>query len=185
MSSHRRHHDRHFTRAAIAGLAAHLLFELAAGVGMPLASLVGPVPAASAWAIALPTTARAARTTTARADTFFAVLNGFGLAAVIAHMASWPHRRTAAGLPWLLDCEGLGPRLMRYYNPILYTSATMAGLAILTENRKAPRVATLIPLSLIPAIGYAQQAEFRRLKRHAATAPRRWNRRLQDPPAGD
>jgi hypothetical protein len=42
-----------------------------------------------------------------------AVVNGLSLAAAVGHLAGWPRRRTRLGLPWLTDCEGLGPGLMR------------------------------------------------------------------------
>jgi hypothetical protein len=42
---------RPLTRLTAAATAAHVFFELFAGVGMPLASLLGPAPAAAAlWA---------------------------------------------------------------------------------------------------------------------------------------
>src|SRR5829696_574185 len=108
------------TRLGLAGLAAHVFFELAAGVGMPFASIAGPVPAAGMWTVGTGGLWRAAKTRPASADPVFAAVNGLGLAAIVAHMAGWPRRRTRLGLPWLQDCEGLGPELMRFYNPILY-----------------------------------------------------------------
>jgi hypothetical protein len=48
----RRWPRRPLTRLSSAALAGHVAFELAAGVGMPFASLVGPVPAAAGWTAA-------------------------------------------------------------------------------------------------------------------------------------
>jgi hypothetical protein len=59
------------------------------------------------------------------------------LAAVVGHLSAWPRRRTRFGLPWLKDCEGLGPELMPLYNPILYASGAAALGALLVENRTA------------------------------------------------
>jgi peptidoglycan/LPS O-acetylase OafA/YrhL len=108
----------------------------------------------------------------------FVLVNGFGLAAVTAHLAGWPTRRTRIGLPWLRDCEGLGPELMRYYNPVLYLSAAACATALVRENRTAPRRLALVPLALVPLLAFAQHAEHGRLRRLAARSPAWWNRRL-------
>lgn len=97
---------------------------------------------------------------------------------MIAHLTSWPRRRTRLGLPWLTDCEGLGPRLMPYYNPILYVSGTAAVAALLLENHSAPRRLPLLTTALVPLLVAAQRAEHRRLKAIAAARPGWWNRRL-------
>ncbi|WP_146046208.1 hypothetical protein [Streptomyces cahuitamycinicus] len=169
---------RPLTRVTAAATATHAFFELAAGVGMPLASLLGPFTAASAWAVGTATAWRAGGTWPSRDDPAFAVLNGVSLAAVIAHLTGWPRRRTRLGLPWLTDCEGLGPRLMPYYNPILYVSGTAAVAALLLENESAPRRLPLLAPALVPLLVAAQRAEHRRLKAIAAARPGWWNRRL-------
>jgi hypothetical protein len=168
---------RTWTRLASAALAGHVYFELAAGVGMPGASVLGPVPAAALWAGATGGVQRAA----ARpgTDLGLAVVNGTGLAAVVAHLAGWPHRWTRAGLPWLVDCEGLGPALMRWYNPIVLAGGVTSLLALVTDNRAAPRWAGLLPLAAVPALVRLQHAEHRRLKAVARTSPGWWNRRLR------
>jgi hypothetical protein len=68
---------------------------------------------------------------------------------VVAHLTGWPRKRTRTGLPWLQDCEGLGPELMPFYNPILYFSGTAALAALLLENRSAPRHLPLVTLPLV------------------------------------
>ncbi|RLP95908.1 hypothetical protein EAD98_11975 [Micromonospora sp. CV4] len=170
---------RPLTRIATAGLAAHVFFELGAGVGMPVASLVGPAPAAGLWALGTGTLWRAAGTRPASSDATFAVANGIGLAAVIAHLRGWPRRRTGLGLPWLRECEGLGPELMRYYNPILYVSGAAALGALLRENRSAPRYLPLLALGLVPLLIVTQHAEHWRLRDIARRRPGWWNRRLR------
>src|ERR1700712_2378734 len=117
---------RPVTRLAMAGVAAHLFFERAAGVGMPFASFIGPVPAAGLWAGYTGAVWRAAATRAASADRGFTVINAVHLAAVIGHFLGWPRDRTRFGLPWLADCEGLGPGLMPFYNPILRLSGVAA-----------------------------------------------------------
>jgi hypothetical protein len=168
---------RPWTRLAGAALAGHVFFELAAGVGMPFASVLGPAPAAATWATGTAWVQRAAGSTSR--DTALAVVNGAGLAAVVAHLAGWPRRRTRLGLPWLTDCEGLGPGLMRWYNPIVYAGGVAALIALLTENRSAPRWAGLLPLGLVPVLIRVQHAEHERLRRLAVRRPGWWNRRLQ------
>lgn len=169
---------RPLTRVTAAATAGHAFFELAAGVGMPLASLLGPFTAATAWAVGTATAWRAGGTRPSQDDPAFAVLNSVSLAAVIAHLTGWPCRRTRLGLPWLTDCEGLGPRLMPYYNPILYVSGTAAVAALLLENDSAPRRLPLLTPALVPLLVAAQRAEHRRLKAIAAARPGWWNRRL-------
>jgi hypothetical protein len=170
--------SRPLTRLATAGLAAHVFFELGAGVGMPTASVLGPAPAAGAWALGTGAVWRSAARRPASADAAFAAWNVLGLAAVVAHFAGWPRRRTRAGVPWLRDCEGLGPDLMRFYNPILYVSGAAGLAALATENRTAPRSLVLLTPVLVPALIRMQHAEHERLKDRARRRPAWWNRRL-------
>ncbi|PSK66017.1 hypothetical protein B0E53_02054 [Micromonospora sp. MH33] len=142
---------RPLTRLTVVSLAGHVAFELGAGVGMPLASLIGPYAAAGFWTL-VTAGVLAASTDDESADPLLAAANGFGIAAVSAHLLGWPTRRTRTGLPWLEDCEGLGPELMRYYNPILYLSGAAGLLAIARENRTARRYLPLAMLGLAPAL---------------------------------
>jgi hypothetical protein len=169
---------RPLTRLATAGLAAHVFFELGAGVGMPTASVLGPVPAAGLWALTSGTLWHTAGTRPASSDGVFAVANGIGLAAVLAHLRGWPSRRSRLGLPWLRECEGMGPELMPYYNPILYVSGLAALGALLRENRSAPRYLPLLALGLMPVLIVTQHAEHWRLRDLARRRPGWWNRRL-------
>ena len=174
---------RPLTRAAVAGLAAHVFFELAAGVGMPLASVLGPAAAAGLWAAAAGIAWRMAGTAPPSQDGPYALFNGAALAAVLGHLTGWPRTPTWLGLPWLTECEGLGPDLMPAYNAILYVSATTALAASFRENRSAPAYLRVLPLGFVPLLIRLQHAEHRRLTRVAHLHPRWWNRRLQ-PPAG-
>ena len=167
---------RPWTRLASAAMAGHVFFELGAGVGMPFASVLGPLPAAAVWATATGAVQKAAGSPSR--DTTLAVVNGAGLAAAVAHLAGWPRRRTRLGLPWLTDCEGLGPELMRWYNPIVYAGGVAAAAALVRENRAAPRWARLVPLLLVPALVRVQHVEHQRLRRLAVRRPGWWNRRL-------
>jgi hypothetical protein len=167
---------RPLTRLAIAGLAGHVFFELGAGVGMPLASVIGPLPAATAWSLATCAGWRAAGSFPATRDAGFAVLNGLGMAVVAGHLGSWP--RQPARLPLLAECEGMDRALMRYYNPILYLSGAAALVAALTENRAARRWVAFLPLVLAGPAGRLQHSEYRRLRDIAGRSPGWWNRRL-------
>jgi hypothetical protein len=173
--------SRPFTRLATAGLAGHVFFELAAGVGMPFASLGGPVPAAVGWAAASGALWRVAGRSSPAADRVLAVADGLGMAAVAAHVAGWPRRRNRLGVPELADCEGLGPELMPLYNPILQVSAIGALGGLLRENRAAPRWLGWTLLGLVPVLVRVQHAEHRRLVARAHSRPGWWNRRLQPP----
>lgn len=167
---------RPWTRLASAALAGHVFFELAAGVGMPGASVLGPAPAAALWAGGTAAVQRAA----GRSDrgTGPALANGLGLAAVVAHLAGWPHRWTPLGVPWLTDCEGLGPELIRWYNPVVHAGGVTSLVALLTENRGAWR-SGLLPLALVPVLVRLQHAEHERLRALARTRGGWWNRRLR------
>jgi hypothetical protein len=157
----------------------HVLFELVAGVGMPLASIAGPVPAASLWVLTIGGLWRAAGIRPASADRLFAIVNGLGLTAVVAHLTGWPHTRSRLALPWLEDCEGLGPELMRFYNPILYISGAACVVGLIRENRSAPAGPALLTLALTPTLIAIQHREFHRPTQVAAAEPGWWNRRLQ------
>jgi hypothetical protein len=106
------------------------------------------------------------------------MINGLGLTAVVAHLTGWPHRRSRLGLPWLEDCEGLGPELMRFYNPILYVSGAACLVGLIRENRSVPASLPLLTLALRPVLVAAQHREFRQLTQEAAANPGWWNRRL-------
>ncbi len=169
---------RPLTRIAVAGLAAHVWFELAAGVGAPAASVLGPRRAAVVWTAA---TAGAWRQTCRRSglgDTFLAVVDALAVAATVGHLLGWPTRRALAGVPWLRDCEGLGPELMPVYNWILYVSAIAGGAALLRENRAARRWPVAVTLASAPLLSLLQRVEFQRLCRQAVTEPSWWTRRL-------
>ncbi|MGY1601763.1 hypothetical protein [Geodermatophilus sp. SYSU D00815] len=166
---------RPWTRLASAALAGHVGFELAAGVGLPLASVVGPAPAALLWAGATAGVQRAAGSPSAGAG--LALVNATGLAAALAHLAGWPRRWTRVGLPWLLDCEGLGPELMRWYNPVVHLGGAASLVAALTEDRR--RWPLLLVPALVPGLVRLQHAEHERLRARACRRPGWWNRRLR------
>jgi hypothetical protein len=172
---------RPWTQAAIAGSAAHVFLELAAGVGMPGASLVGPAPAALAWAGSTRVVWRIAHRTSGRRDRALQICNGLALTAVVAHYAAWPRRRTGFGVPWLTECEGLGGDLMLVYNLILFGTGGAALVALARENRSAPALLGLSPLLLVPIFGHFQHDEYARLVKIAEERPAWWNRRLTPP----
>jgi hypothetical protein len=170
---------RPLTRLAATSLAGHLALELGAGVGVPGSGVIGAPPAATAFGVALGATVREAGRRGAEADVAFSIINAIGVAAVASHLLAWPRRRTCAGLPWLADCEGLGPELMPWYNPLLYGSGALAGLALVRENRTAPRHRTVtLAAALVPILVHLQPLDFASRKQRAAARPDHWHRRL-------
>ncbi len=169
--------ERPWTRLGVVGIAGHLVYELAAGVAVPLAPHIGVRAAATAFA--LPAAAAyvpAGRLVSPRGDRTYAVANGIFLAAVAAHYTSWP-RTWRAGLPWLTECEGLHGPVIGPYNVILQASA-VAGVAGLWENRSQWRWGAATALALAPVLRWGTPHEYARLRRQAEERPRWWNRRL-------
>lgn len=168
---------RPWTRAGAVAFAAHLGYEVAAGVAVPLASRLGPGPVAAVYAGGVGLAFREAGRRPPDADPAFAVLNGAFLAAVLGHFASWP-RSSKAGLPWLTECEGLEGRVIAPYNLILYASF-VAALGGLVENRRHLRWGLATPAVLVPLFLKEAPREYERLVAQAQRHPRWWNRRLQ------
>lgn len=158
-----------------------MFLELAAGVGMPGVSLIGPAPAAMAWAGSTRVVWRIAHSKAGRRDQALQIYNGLALTAVVAHYAAWPRKRTWIGVPWLTECEGLRGDLMVAYNLILLGTGAAASIALVRENRSAHAVSGLAPLLLVPAFGHVQHREHTRLVMTAEERPAWWNRRLIPP----
>ncbi len=169
---------RPFTQVAVLGLGGHVLFELAAGVGMPLVSVIGPGRAAGLWATATTATIHQARRQPPARSAVFGLVNGFGLAAVLAHFSAWPKEQTRLGLPWLTDCEGLGRQLMPAYNTILYVCGVASIGGLVWESKGGRRLGLLFSVSAAPLLAIGQRWEFQRLRRQAEERPSWWNRRL-------
>jgi hypothetical protein len=169
------HRVRRWTRLGTVAIAAHVFYELACGVAMPSASIVGPAPAAAGWATGSVWLYRSASRQPRSRDGLFAVVNGVYLSAVIAHFAYWP-KHLRAGVPLLTECEGLRGRVIAPYNMILYASG-VAAVAGVCENRDLAKGAT--PIALVPILIALQRWEFTRLRRQARAHPTWWNRRLQ------
>jgi hypothetical protein len=172
-----RHSHRPWTRLGAVAVGAHVFYELAAGAAVPYASRLGLMPAATLYAAGGAWAFRAAGRLPASRDCAFSVLNGAFLSAVIGHFATWPHT-TVAGLPWLVECEGLTGRLMPAYNAILYASG-FAAVGGLIENRRGCLWGVLVPTPLVPLFMYETVREYARLQAQARRRPRWWNRRLQ------
>lgn len=167
---------RPWTRLGTLTAGAHVFYELAAGVGMPFASRVGPGSAAMVWGSATVMTFREAGRQPASRDALFAAVNATFLTAVVAHFAGWPHR-WRAGLPWLTECEGLAGPVILPYNLVLHVSG-VAAVGGLLENRQGRAVAVLLP-ALVPLFVSEQHREHARLRAQAPRRPGWWNRRLR------
>jgi hypothetical protein len=174
--------NRPWTRVGVISIAGHLGYELGTGVGVPLASRVGVTAATAGYTATFVATYRAAeRLSSPRGDALFAVANGLFLSAVVSHFTSWP-RTTRAGLPWLVECEGLRGPLIGPYNTVLHVSG-LAALAGLVENRGAWRWGALTTAVVVPILRWAAPREYAHLLAQAERRPRWWNRRLATPPA--
>lgn len=173
----RRPSHRRWTRLGAVAIGAHVFYELGAGAAIPYASRLGPMPAATLYATGSASAFQAAGRLPASRDCAFSVLNGAFLSAVIGHFATWPHT-TVAGLPWLVECEGLTGRLMPAYNAILYVSG-FAAVGGLIENRRGGLWGVLVPTALVPLFMFETPREYARLQAQARRRPRWWNRRLQ------
>jgi hypothetical protein len=168
---------RPWTRLGVLGMAGHLTYELVSGVGLPLAPRLGVTVASTGYAVSSVAAYRASsRCHSPRGDRPFAVANGVFLAAVVSHFTSWP-RTTRAGLPWLVECEGLHGRLMAPYNVMLHVSA-VAAVGGLVENRRAWRWGVTALVVAVPLLRWGTPREYARLLDQAADRPRWWNRRL-------
>ena len=168
---------RPWTRAGAVLVAAHVFYELAAGVAMPFASRLGPATTAVLYGTSSAVAFREAGRRSCSADPAFAVLNGAFLSAVIGHFSSWP-RTSVAGVPWLTECEGLSGRLMPPYNLVLHAS-TAAAVGGLIEHRRALGWGLVTPLVLVPLFRRQAPREFARLLAQARRQPAWWNRRLR------
>jgi hypothetical protein len=168
--------SRPWTRVGTVAAGAHIFYELMAGVGMPLASRMGPRSAGALWATSTVAAYHQAGRQPASRDAVFSVLNGLYLSAVVAHFIAWP-RTNKVGLPWLTECEGLAGPVIAPYNAILHVSG-LAALGGLVENRRAAPWGVLVPLVTVPWLLGLQHEEFRRLVVQAREHPGWWNRRL-------
>jgi hypothetical protein len=182
MLTHRRLGMRPWTRLGVVSMGAHVFYELGAGVAMPFASLAGPVPAATGWAVGTIAAWRAANQLNERYNTAVCVMNGMFLTAALAHFIYWP-KGWVGGIPYLTECEGLHGRILLPYNNILYLSAVSAVAGLAENGRRAGLRGAAVPLIGVPVLLRVQRIEFQRLRTQARRRPGWWNRRLQRPDA--
>jgi hypothetical protein len=173
---------RPWTRVGVVFATGHVFYELVAGVGMPIASVIGPAPAAALFGSGGVVAFREAGRQPRSRDRTFAVLNGVFLAAVLAHFSGWPRARRW-GLPWLTECEGLSGRLMPPYNLMLYASGVAAVGGVVETGRgrgwRAVTPAVLVPAVVVPWLIGEQHRDHARLVDQAQRTPGWWNRRLR------
>jgi hypothetical protein len=154
----------------------HVLYELVAGVAVPLASRVGVAPAAALFGAGTVAAYTEAGRRPPTSDPAFCALNGLYLAAVLGHFVTWPSTRRFR-LPWLTECEGLRGPVIQPYNAILHLS-WIAAIAGLIENRHGRRWGALVPAIVTPVLVRVTPHEYQRLLDRARLRPRWWNRRL-------
>jgi hypothetical protein len=139
---------------------AHVFYELAAGVSMPLASRLGIAPTAVLYGTATAASYREAGRRPPSADPAFNALNGLYLGLVAGHALTWPRRW--AGVPWFRECEGLRGPVLTPYNLILQLS-WMAAVGGIVENRRGRCWGALVPVLVVPVLARAAPREFDRL----------------------
>lgn len=183
MAHAERHQHRPLTTVSVLGVAAHIFYELGCGVGMPLASVLGPRLAAATWSGATGALLVSARRPGRARDVGFVLFHGASLSVALGHLSGWPRRHLGLPVPWLSTCEGLGGRLMPAYNVILYTCAASAVAALVRENGSASRSFALPPVLLFRLLARTQHAEYDRMVEDAHRQPRWSYRRLVAPPA--
>ena len=161
--------SRPFTALSVLGVAAHNIFELAAGVGLVFQPQLGLRGSSAFWALALPGQLGVMN----RWDPARAFLLGSNLAGVAVHFVLWPvdWRRVP---PLLTDAEGMGSRALPWYNALLYAWLAVTAAALATETRRR-RWAVLGLLAVWPLRASATH-HFRWLKEEARDRPAWWNR---------
>jgi hypothetical protein len=166
---------RPFSRAVVAGTAAHHGYELAVGGGVPGMSVAGLRGAAGGWTAALAGWCWLTGRRTHRAERGLAGLNGFCLAAVTAHYVGW-RWQVVHGVA-MVRAHWLPVRVLPGYNVLLVGLGVCAALAVHRETppELLPR-ALLTAAGLTPGMVVLARAEGRWLQRQARREPAWWNR---------
>jgi hypothetical protein len=169
---------RPFHALAVAGTAAHHVYEVNAGVGLVFQPFMGLPGSIAYWSTNLPALAWAAARGGERFDKPLAFAAGTGLSGALVHFSLWPWK-LRRGLPVLTEAEGLSPLQLPAYNAILWAWIVASVLALLRETPKGARrwfaigLLNGIPLRLSAKHHFAWAAE------QARTNPAWWNRGLQ------
>jgi hypothetical protein len=171
---------RPFHLMAVLGMAAHNVFELAAGVGLILQPQLGLRGASALWGGALPATAFVAGRGSERWEGPLAVGLGGALGAVVVHYVVWPWR-LRRGIPVLTEAEGLRGRALAAYNLLLLAWGTVALFGL---SRETPgRHRTLVALSAVGTVAsglapgpFNINNHFKWLREQARSDPAWWNR---------
>jgi hypothetical protein len=158
--------------------AAHHGFELAAGTGLVFQPYLGLRGASVLWTIGLPGWFAAAARGGRAWDRPLAFLAGLSIGGACVHFSLWPWERKA-GIPLLIEAEGLKPDQLPAYNAVLYAWAlsALAALAVDT-SREARRWALAGALAAVP-LRFSARHHFTWVGDQAQTNPAWWNRALR------
>ena len=165
---------------AALGVAAHNVFELAAGIGLIFQPQLGLRGAAALWSSALPAWMLASARGPRRWDRRLAGLSGAALGGVALHYVIWPWE-LRRGVPVLTNAEGLRGRPLAAYNALLLTWGTVALLALARETDRHDRGVALGSVLATVASGMAPgpanvERHFEWLREQARVEPAWWNR---------
>lgn len=168
--------ERPFALCAAAGTAVHHGFELASGAGLVWQPQLGLRGAASLWTVQIIGWAGLAACGSHKADPVLAALSGASLAGVVVHYLLWPSEPGRAGLPVLIEAEGLSPWQMPAYNAVLRARAVAAVGSLVLEVPRGSRRWALAGMALLPAFVVSARHHFSWVKEQAMADPRWWNR---------
>jgi len=157
-------------------MAAHHGFELASGVGLVWQPELGLSRAAILWTAQLAGWAALAVRGGRRADPVLATLAGASLAGVVVHFVLWPWEVGPAGLPMLIEAEGLSRRQLPAYNTILWGWAAASVGSIAFEVPRERRRWAVVGAAALPMFVVSARHHFHWVTEQAASNPAWWNR---------
>ena len=169
---------RPWTTLTATGTAAHHGFELLNGIGLVWQPELGLAGSGALWTTHVPFWLVLAQRGGKRFERLLAVMSGISFGGVVVHFLIWPWRRTRAGLPVLIDAEGMPSSKLPAYNAILYLWG-IASVLSLRELTPRARPWALLGLVALPILRRSAMHHFSWLHDQAATNPAWWNRGVQ------
>jgi hypothetical protein len=159
--------------------AAHHGFELAAGTGLVFQPYIGLRGASVLWTIGLPGWFAAAARGSRAWDRPLAFLAGLSIGGAAVHFSLWPWERKA-GIPLLMEAEGLKPDQLPAYNAVLYTWALSALAALAIDTPRGARKWALAGALAAAPLRFSARHHFTWVRDQAQTNPAWWNRALRN-----
>lgn len=160
-----------------AATAAHHGFELVAGTGLVFQPYLGLRGAAALWTVGLPGWFAAATRGSGAWDRPLAFLAGLSIGGAAVHFTLWPWERKA-GIPILVEAEGLRPGQLPSYNAVLYAWALSALAALAMETPRGARKWALAGVLAAVPLRFSARHHFAWIRDQARYNPAWWNRAL-------